>query len=224
MLDSKLDVRWKSAGGKTIRTYRAQKPGKGAGGQTPGLLNRPQSRPTCAPDHSQTCRPPQLGSTWEWTGRNQGILARTHLRADLPHRAWRPNKTHLRADLPTPTCQATWALRSTRQIGDLNNHDFEPPLHPIKTHLQARTQHRAVMSETQNRQETPHDALPARNKFARCSARNRRFLSPSAPIILQFGADLRHRRFWRENKIAPSPHSGARGDLKFAYPPSLLLH
>ena len=25
------------------------------------------------------------------------------------------------------------------------------------------------------------------------------------PIILQFGADLRHRRFWWENKIAPSP-------------------
>ena len=31
------------------------------------------------------------------------------------------------------------------------------------------------------------------------------FLSPFAPIILQFGADLRHRRFCRENKIAPSP-------------------
>ena len=31
------------------------------------------------------------------------------------------------------------------------------------------------------------------------------FLSPFAPIILEFGADLRHRRFWRENKIAPSP-------------------
>ena len=61
------------------------------------------------------------------------------------------------------------------------------------------------MSETQNRQEMPHDALPARNKSARCSARNHRFLSPFAPIILQFGADLRHRRFWRENKIAPSP-------------------
>ena len=30
-------------------------------------------------------------------------------------------------------------------------------------------------------------------------------LSPFAPIILEFGADLRHRRFWRENKIAPSP-------------------
>ena len=30
------------------------------------------------------------------------------------------------------------------------------------------------------------------------------FLSPFAPIILQFGADLRHRRFWRGNKIAPS--------------------
>ena len=25
------------------------------------------------------------------------------------------------------------------------------------------------------------------------------------PIISEFGADLRHRRFWRENKIAPSP-------------------
>ena len=61
------------------------------------------------------------------------------------------------------------------------------------------------MSETQNRQETPHDALPARNKFAGCSARNRRFSSSFAPIILEFGADLRHRRFWRENKIAPSP-------------------
>ena len=31
------------------------------------------------------------------------------------------------------------------------------------------------------------------------------FLSPFAPIILQFGADVRHRRFWRGNKIAPSP-------------------
>ena len=31
------------------------------------------------------------------------------------------------------------------------------------------------------------------------------FLSPFALIILQFGADLRHRRFWRGNKIAPSP-------------------
>ena len=40
---------------------------------------------------------------------------------------------------------------------------------------------------------------------SRCSARNRSFLSSFAPIILQFGADLRHRRFWRENKIAPSP-------------------
>jgi len=66
-------------------------------------------------------------------------------------------------------------------------------------------QHRAVMSETQNRQETTYEALPARNKIAGCSAPNRRFLSPFAPIILQFGADLRHRRFWRENKIAPSP-------------------
>ena len=26
-----------------------------------------------------------------------------------------------------------------------------------------------------------------------------------APSILEFGADLRHLRFWRENKIAPSP-------------------
>ena len=66
-------------------------------------------------------------------------------------------------------------------------------------------QHRAVMSETQNRQETPQDGLPARNEFAGCSARNRRCVSRFAPIILEFGADLRHRRFWRENKIAPSP-------------------
>ena len=42
-------------------------------------------------------------------------------------------------------------------------------------------------------------------QFAGCSAPNRCFLSPFAPIILQFGADLRHRRFWRGNKIAPSP-------------------
>ena len=25
------------------------------------------------------------------------------------------------------------------------------------------------------------------------------------PIILEFGADLRHRRFWREKHIAPRP-------------------
>ena len=80
-----------------------------------------------------------------------------------------------------------------------------PGFAPAGTQTGARTQHRAVMSEAQNRQETPYDALPARNKSARCSARNRRFLSPFAPIILQLGANLRHQRFWRENKIAPSP-------------------
>ena len=80
-----------------------------------------------------------------------------------------------------------------------------PGFAPSGTQIGADLQHRAVMSETQNRQETPHDALPARNKFARCSARNRRFLSTCAPIIFQFGAYLRHLRFWLKNNIAPSP-------------------
>ena len=31
------------------------------------------------------------------------------------------------------------------------------------------------------------------------------FLTTVVPIILEFGTDLRHRRFWRKNKIAPSP-------------------
>ena len=109
-----------------------------------------------------------------------------------------------------PPSSPPWGARErpggvlSRRSRDLPRRAFAT-FAPSGTQIGARTQHRAVMSETQNRQETPHDALPARNKSARCSARNRSFLSPCAPIILQFGADLRHRRFWRENKIAPSP-------------------
>ena len=75
-----------------------------------------------------------------------------------------------------------------RQIRDSPRRVFATVICSAGTQIGARTQHRAVMSETQNRQETPYDALPARNKLAGCSARNRSFLSPFAPIILEFGA------------------------------------